>query len=171
VDLRRTALPSSGVRELRIHAGVRRTIVALPEGECVHVAVHYTVHPFLGQLAALLDGRQNRPFSAAVVFGRMYGGSVRTANTSPVPGPTLSIDVSSMGGSLYVRDYPDSVNPNFEPDWPGYRVALEPRPSTNHISRRRAKALIRAWRVRYRRESQSRRFVDAHLAGPCGAPR
>ena len=39
VDLRHTPLPASGTIPLRIEAGVRRTLIALPHDRCVHVAV------------------------------------------------------------------------------------------------------------------------------------
>ena len=39
VDLRRTALPASGTIPLKIDAGVRRTLIALPHDRCVHVTV------------------------------------------------------------------------------------------------------------------------------------
>ena len=57
IDLRQTRLRSAGTVTLRIHAGLRRTIVALPSDKCVRVRVHYNVHTFTGQLAALVSGR------------------------------------------------------------------------------------------------------------------
>jgi len=172
IDLRNTALPGSGVIPLRINAGVRRTIVALPHSRCVRVEVHYTVKPFLGRFAALLDGREDRPFSALVLFGaQTQGGSVSVRSQGGGAGPLLRIDARSMGGALFVRDYPDGVNPDLEPNWPGYPVTVEPRPATTHMSRRLATHLIRAWLVRRRSEIRSRRFVGAEMAGPCGAAR
>ncbi|MGH2892670.1 MAG: PspC domain-containing protein, partial [Solirubrobacteraceae bacterium] len=125
VDLRRTTLPARGTVPLRIEAGLRRTIVALPSARCVRVVVHYDVNPFAVRLAALFTGRSG-VFSDAVVFGRLYARSSDTVTpTAPLPGPVLDIDFSSQGGSLFVRDYPNSVDPTIRPDWPGFQVHLE----------------------------------------------
>ena len=133
IDLRHTQLPSSGVVPLEIHAGLRRTIVALPTGRCVNVVVHYDVHTFTGQLAALLTGRNSPPFPDLVLFGRLYGGDFVNnphgiAIHGSADGPTLDVNFSSQGGSLYVRDYPQNVIPSDEPNWPGFVVHPEPRP-------------------------------------------
>lgn len=171
VDLRHTTFPASGTTTLNIHAGVRRTIVALPQFTCVHVEVDYTVDPLLGRVAALLDGRPDRPLPASVVFGNESDAPHSyLANPGGAPGPTLKVNITSMGGPVYVRDYPDDVDPNLEPNWPGFRVFPEPRPSTRHLKRRLSRMEIRAWSVRHRREIASRQFVSAHMYGPCGAP-
>jgi phage shock protein PspC (stress-responsive transcriptional regulator) len=171
VDLRRTPLPASGTVPLRIEGGLRRTIVALPSARCVHVIVHYDVNPFPVRLTALLTGRRNPIFSDAVVFGRLYA---RPSDTviPPVtrPGPWLDITFSSQGGSLYVRDYPDHVDPDQRPDWPGYQVNLEPRPDIQGTPRKAAQRLIRNWRARLAAEQANARVIDSLMPGPCGAP-
>ncbi len=136
IDLRKTSFPTGGTIPLTIRAGIRRTIVALPHDTCVHVVVHDQVHPFAAQLAALLDGHSTPPFSALVLFGRIYGANSGvspdlTAATpaTAVTGPTLDINFSSQGGSLYVRDYPDQQAPGYEPDWPGFAVHIDPKPT------------------------------------------
>jgi hypothetical protein len=171
VDLRHTSFPASGTVTLSIHAGVRRTIVALPQFTCVHVEVDYDVDPLLGRVAALLDGRPDRPLPASVVFGyESDAPHSYLADPGGAPGPTLKVDVTSMGGPVYVRDYPDGVAPNLEPRWPGFRVFPEPRPSTRHLKRRVARMESRAWSLRHRREVASEQFVSARMYGPCGAP-
>lgn len=168
IDLRRTALPASGVVPLRIEAGVRRTIVALPANRCVHVVVDYHVHLFAVRLAALLSGRTSPTFSNLVLFGRLFPGTSGVASGSgSAPGPRLVIEFASQGGSLYVRDYPAGVDPDVEPDWPGYPVHPEPRPDTRGVPRRAAQALLRNWRARLAVEEQSARRIDALMPGPC----
>ena len=168
VDLRHTALPASGVVPVHVQGGIRRTIVALPPDRCVRVQLSYHVRPLLAQLGAQLRGHE--PFEGVVVYGRVlvprsgvatYGGSA--------PGPVLKIDFTSAGGSLYVRDYSDSVNPDLAPDWPGYPVYPEARPSTRGLSKHQARYEIESWQVRHAAEVRSQRFVTAMMPGPCEA--
>ena len=84
IDLRRTPLPTSGTVPLRIDAGVRRTIVALPASRCVRVVVHYDVDPFAVRMTALLTGRTRPIFSNLVAFGRLYGSSDGVLAQPPV---------------------------------------------------------------------------------------
>jgi phage shock protein PspC (stress-responsive transcriptional regulator) len=171
VDLRHTALPTSGAASLRIEAGVRRTIVALPHDRCVKVHVRSHVVPFAARMAARLSGRGSRPFSDIVIFGASrYGVSRRTGTgTAGAHGPILTIDFRSQGASLYVRDYPDGVDPDLRPDWPGYPVFLEPRPDTTGTPRRAARRLVRNWHARRRAQLRSKRRMHALLPGPCAA--
>jgi phage shock protein PspC (stress-responsive transcriptional regulator) len=169
VDLRHTALPASGTVALHVQGGMRRTIVALPDDRCVHVVLNYDVRPFVAQVAAQLTGQL--PFSQIVVFGNLIArrsGAIDYDGGS-TPGPVLRIDFTSAGGSLYVRDYPNSIDPELRPDWPGYRVFPEPRPNTTGVRKRAASALIRSWRVRHAEQLSSQRLVDALMPGPCAA--
>ena len=167
IDLRRTSLPASGVVALRIEGGVRRTIVALPTDRCVHVELRYQVHPLLAQAAAQLTGVL--PFSGVEMFGRVVNPGPLTSRFPEglAAGPWLNIDFSSMGGSLYVRDYPNGLDPDARPSWPGYPVFPEPRPNTSGVPRRAARRLIAAWRVRHAEQVRSKRLVDALMPGPC----
>jgi hypothetical protein len=171
IDLRHTALPAAGVVELRIRAGVRRTIVALPHRRCVPVDVAYDLQPFAARAASLVLDRTTPLSSWVKVFDdSRYGsrGRVAAAIAAGRAGAaTLHVDFASAGGSLYVRDYPDTTDPEAEPDWPGYPVAVEPRPSTQGVTRREARHLLRAWRARRAEQERSRRFVDRTLPGPC----
>jgi phage shock protein PspC (stress-responsive transcriptional regulator) len=167
VDLRHTALPTSGTVALRVQGGVRRTIVALPEDRCVHLLLSYDVRPFVTQVAAQLTGQV--PFSRMVVFGTVLAQRSATIAwaAGPAAGPTLRIDFISAGGSLYVRDYPAAVDPELEPNWPGFRVFPEARPGTRGIRKGPARAMIAAWRVRQAREVASERLINPLMPGPC----
>jgi phage shock protein PspC (stress-responsive transcriptional regulator) len=169
IDLRGTSFPATSTVSLRIRAGVKRTIVALPAGECVHVNLHYHVDPFLVGLGALLTGRSTLPYSAVDVFGRLYTPRTGTViDQGPGAYPTLKINFASQGGSLYVRDYPNTVNPNIEPDWPGYIGEPEARPNLHGEPRKIWPIMLRAWRGRLRTEIASDRTVDELMPGPCG---
>jgi phage shock protein PspC (stress-responsive transcriptional regulator) len=171
VDLRGTALPASGEVPLRIDAGIRRTIVALPHDRCVHVDVRYHVVPFAARVATTLTGRSDSPFSEVTVFGaQRYGRDGQTGGSARGAGPTLVVDFRSAGGSLYVRDYPVRVDPSSQVDWPGYSVTAEPRPDTTGVPKRAARRLVRAWRVRRRAQLLDAARVDRLRGGPCAAP-
>ncbi|HWI75411.1 MAG TPA: PspC domain-containing protein, partial [Baekduia sp.] len=119
VDLRHTALPARGRVPLKVEGGVRRTIVALPHDRCVSVSVRYHVRSFAARAATVLLGRSDTVFDDVVVFGHTgYGHRGTVSGGDPSGGPELTIDFTSAGGSLYVRDYPDAVDPTSEPDWP-----------------------------------------------------
>ena len=171
VDLRHTALPATGTVPLPIAAGVRRTIVALPSQQCVRVIVHYDVNSFAVSLGSLLTGHHRVVFSDAVIFGRIY--TVPKDTVIPAsyrPGPFLDIHFSSQGGSLYVRDYPDSVDPAVEPNWHGFQVHPEPRPNVRGTPKKAAARLLRNWRARLAQEQADARAVNALLPGPCVPP-
>jgi hypothetical protein len=175
IDLRHTKMPAAGVVNLRIHAGLRRTIVALPTESCVRTVVQYDVHTFTGQLAALLSGRSLPPFAEVVLFGRQRGAYVQTnphgyaASRADVQGPVLNIEFTSQGGGLYVRDYPDRVSPNDKPNWPGFVVTPEPRPNLRGEPKKVAKMMVRSWKRRRQREIASQRYVNSRIQGPCVA--
>jgi phage shock protein PspC (stress-responsive transcriptional regulator) len=172
VDLRHTPLPRSGEVRLQLHTGLRRTIVALPHQACVHVFVDYHVNPFPLRMASLLTGRGDHAFADLFLFGRVNGGQTREIGKGQGDrhGPVLLIDDHSEGGSLYVRDYPDSVDPDIEPDWPGYPVGLEPRPNTTGVTNAGARHEILAWRARLRHDRAEAARVNDLRPGPCVAP-
>jgi phage shock protein PspC (stress-responsive transcriptional regulator) len=174
-DLRNTAFPAGGTVTLRIDAGLRRTIVALPSNRCVHVEVNYDVVPFAARLAATVTGR-DEPFSGVTLFGDTQSsqdgeaGNIPATTAGRTPGsPVLDIDFHSAGGSLYVRDYPDYLDPQSTPDWPGYAVTLEPRPDTAGETPAAARQMIDAWLLRRRVQSASAAALARLLPGPCGA--
>jgi hypothetical protein len=151
IDLRHTRLPASGTVPLTVDAGLRRTIVALPSGQCVHVSVKYDINTFTSRLAALVSARASLPMSAVVMFGRVYGASGTNhprgsaSNTGTRPGPTLAINFNSQGGGLFVRDYPASVNPDLDPNWPGFIVHVEPPPILRDEPKKLRPIIERAW--------------------------
>jgi phage shock protein PspC (stress-responsive transcriptional regulator) len=166
VDLRHTSLPATGTLNVRVQGGVRRTIVALPSDRCMQVELTYSVRPFWSEVASLVAG--HLPATGVVVFGEYLPG--RSGNrrlTSPVPGPVLKLHLTSAGGSLYVRDYPDTVDPDVEPGWPGYAVHPEPPPNVRGLSKRGARIEVRAWRVRHAAEVRAQRLVSQAIPGPC----
>jgi hypothetical protein len=168
VDLRRTTMPTTGTLDVRVQGGVRRTIVALPDDRCVHVELHYAVNPFWAQVASQFVGHE--PTSEIVGFGAYLPPRRGTAdNASPVPGPVLKLDFTSAGGGLYVRDYPVSVDPETEPNWPGFLGAPELRPNVRGLPRRLANYELSAWRVRHAAEVRSDRLVRSLIGGPCAA--
>jgi phage shock protein PspC (stress-responsive transcriptional regulator) len=168
LDLRHTALPATGTLNVQVQGGVRRTIVALPHDRCVHVELTYSVQPFWSQVASLVAG--HGPTPGVVVFGDHLPGRSGTRDlTSPAPGPVLKLHLSSAGGSLYVRDYPETVDPGDVPDWPGYPNAPELRPNIRGLSKRQARFELGSWRARHAAEVSSQRFVTQNMAGPCAA--
>jgi len=172
VDLRRTAIPAGAPASLRIRAGVRRTIVALPHDRCVHVRLRYDQTSFVAGLAAAIADRSG-PVSDVTVFGRILSADSGTGGNAAArgTGPTVNIDFRSAGGSLVVRDYPEDVDPDLVPDWPGYRVWPEERPPTAGTPRRAARGLVRHWRTRRRAQDRSARRIKALLPGPCATAR
>jgi phage shock protein PspC (stress-responsive transcriptional regulator) len=168
VDLRRTELPVTGTLNVRVQGGVRRTIVALPHDRCVHVELNYSVRPFWSEVASLVAGRA--PAAGVRVFGTgLWDRSGKRDLSSPIPGPVLKLNLTSAGGSLYVRDYPDSVDPDADPDWPGYPVYVEPSPKLHGVSKPLARYELRSWRARHAAEVRSQRFVAQNMGGPCTA--
>lgn len=169
VDLRRTALPRSGRIPLRIDAGVRRTLVALPHHRCVHVEVRRHPVPLVLRLARAGLAPGGGSLGSATPEALLFG---EPAGSGPAPGqrrrgPTLVIDFRSDGGRLVVRDYPDAVDPSERPDWPGYRVSPEGRPDTTGVPRRAARRLIRSWRARRPAQLRSQKRIARLLPGPC----
>jgi phage shock protein PspC (stress-responsive transcriptional regulator) len=176
IDLRRTPVPASGNTTVRIDAGLRRTIVALPANECVRVRVNYDIHLFPAHLAALLTGRAMTEFHDVMLFGRPFGygvnlgtrGSTTNRGTSS-RGPWLTIDFTSQGGGLYVRDYPNNVSPEVTPQWPGFAVTLEPAPNLHGESKKVQKQMLRDWHLRLQRDRANQQFVNSRMSGPCAA--
>lgn len=168
VDLRHTQLPASGTLNVRVQGGVRRTIVALPQDRCVHLDLTYAIHPFWSQMASLVAG--HGPASGVVVFGNFLPDrSGHAEDDSPPSGPVLNLHLSSAGGSLYVRDYPDTVDPDDQPYWPGFQVAPERRPDVHGLSKRQARYELASWRKRHAAEVREREFVAFNMPSPCSS--
>jgi phage shock protein PspC (stress-responsive transcriptional regulator) len=167
LDLRKTALPTRGVIDLRIRGGVRRTLVALPHDRCVHVEVAQHVVPFATRAAAVALGRSYSSTPGAVVFGQLRHDDVVLDPVPEAPGPTLRIEYSSEGGGLVVRDFPDDVDPGAQPNWPGYYVYPEQEPDTTGMTRAVARQVLRDWRARHAGQLRSARAIEDAMGGPC----
>jgi phage shock protein PspC (stress-responsive transcriptional regulator) len=165
LDLRRTALPVSGGIPLRIEAGVRRTLIALPHDRCVHVSVNQRDQPLALDFARALVGDVSQGQPSPQIFGEWRTPHYSTPRERS--GPVLEIDYVSMGGQLVVRDYPDDVEPIYEPDWPGYQVYVEERPATVGLPRKEAKRMLREWRARRDAQERDKRRIDKLMGGPC----
>lgn len=174
IDLRRVRWPASGTVTMHVAAGIRRTIVALPNRTCVHVQVAYRVRPFASELASLLDSHVDGAFEPLVLFGRITppaaGRTVLVDSTGANSGPTLKIDFASQGGGLYVRNYPVSVDPDTEPNWPGFAVPIDPRPVPGYgLTHKQYTHELHYWRHRVAQERMWRAALDAQLPGPCAS--
>jgi phage shock protein PspC (stress-responsive transcriptional regulator) len=169
VDLRHTELPSSGTIPLRIDAGVRRTLVALPHDRCVRVQVLLGDVPLALRAGAALFSQSSVSTPDTVIFGKRRGGQRTIDTRSRHAGPTLRIEFASAGGELVVRDYPDDVDPNVNPDWPGYPVYLEQRPDTTGTPKKAAAYLVREWRARRKLQLRSKQRLARLMPGPCAA--
>jgi phage shock protein PspC (stress-responsive transcriptional regulator) len=156
IDLRQYDWAGGDPTPLKISGGVGRTIVALPKHRCVAVRVHYKTHD--GLLHGIADalGAEGTEAPGLTVFGRIFaGGQGLVAPPAPAGVPTLSIDYSSQGGELVVRDFPNSIDPREWSSWPGVPyigVAHSPGFSQREI----------------RRQQKINRQIKHELPGPCG---
>jgi phage shock protein PspC (stress-responsive transcriptional regulator) len=168
VDLRRTALPATGTIPLRIEAGPRRTLVALPHDRCVHVVVNQHGEPPALHLAGPFIRHYGQ--EAPRIFGSGRPPRFKTFRNTP-KAPVVEIDFITVGGSLVVRDYPDTVDPTSRPDWPGYPVFLEPRPETTGVARAEALTMLREWHARRKVQERDKKRIDRLMGGPCSPKR
>jgi phage shock protein PspC (stress-responsive transcriptional regulator) len=168
IDLRRTALPAAGSVRLRIDAGVRRTIVALPHTRCVVPHVRLERHGFARCAIEALtrSWSWDGPGGALSLFGEPTWGDA-FARSGTGHGLRLDIDVRTAGGPVVVRDWPDDVDPASDVNWPGYRGGIEPRPDTAGLSRGEARRMLRAWRARRDDAARRQRTVARLIGGPC----
>jgi phage shock protein PspC (stress-responsive transcriptional regulator) len=118
IDLRDTDLPASGTVRLDLTTGLGDTVVALPHDRCVRVVVDRRApsRAWRRTLAILGSDADREPVD---LFGVWHGGF---AESRHVPagshGLTLRISFASVRGGLTVRDYPASVDPLNDRDWP-----------------------------------------------------
>jgi phage shock protein PspC (stress-responsive transcriptional regulator) len=160
VDLRHYDWTDGATVPLRISAGLGRSVVALPTNRCVAVRVHYDTHA--GLLHGLADalGVDSDDSAGANVFGQSVGvGQGEVAPTVHGRIPTVSIDFSSQGGELYVRDYPDGINPPDNPGWPGVAPSA-PELEVSGLTASEA-----------RRDRRFYRKIERRLPGPCSTAR
>ena len=93
VDLRKTQLPTSGTIPLRIDAGVRRTLVALPHDRCVHVQVILSDAPLAIRAGLALLGEASRSTPDSTVFGDWGTGVTDGGDARQAPGPDAAAGV------------------------------------------------------------------------------
>jgi phage shock protein PspC (stress-responsive transcriptional regulator) len=171
VDLRGTRLPS-GEDTITIHGGLRRTTLALPHDRCLAVDVDYHVHPFAARAASVLTGDAD-PYESVTAFGTEHfghAGRIVWPDRDVHARTTLHVRFDSSGGSLLLRDYPDDVDPQANPDWPGFPYAVEARPGVVGLDREERAREIADWRVRVRQERRQAAHAKRFIDGPCVTP-
>ena len=98
LDLRRTALPEAGRIPLRIEAGVRRTLIALPHDRCVHVVVRQREGPAALRVGAAFLGEAELGTPETRVFGRLESEDRGRADRADTRGRLL-VDGRRAGGA------------------------------------------------------------------------
>lgn len=126
VDLRGLEARAGTTIPLRLDTGISRTVVALPTDRCFNVEVTYeTGSRVLESARGLLDrvrGWMVAPSASSNVY--LYGeqqaakSGTWTRPSRDRGAPTLKVDFRSVGGELWLRDYPVGVGPLYEPGWP-----------------------------------------------------
>lgn len=125
VDLRGLRAARDTVVPIKLDTGLGRTVVALPDERCFNVEVTYATAPGWQPMRDLVQSARTQTRTVgsqplAVFYGEVQsGGAGRFTRRSDDPrAPTLRIESTSVGGELWVRDYPIGVGPLFQPDWP-----------------------------------------------------
>ena len=124
VDLRQLRAAPGATIPLKLQTGFGRTVVALPRDRCFDVEVRYAAGvggwESVRSLAESVRLRSPvRALPLVVLFGEQQpGGSGSWSREAARPrAPTLRIDYSTVGGDLWVRDYPPGVGPLADPWW------------------------------------------------------
>ncbi len=158
VDLRQLEADPDQEVALRLETGVGRTVVALPRDRCFNLDVRYrTDTPGLNFVRGLARRWEEGAGGTSVsLYGTRHpGGSGRWLRASNDPrAPIVKIDFTSVDGELWVRDYPASVGPLYDSDWP---MSVQPPPP---LGPRKS----RIWRQQLKRFD---RRVAALTAGAC----
>jgi phage shock protein PspC (stress-responsive transcriptional regulator) len=177
VDLRRfRAAPDERVA-LRLETGIGRTVVALPRDRCFDLDVTYRSGragaDAAGDVLSFLDWRWSSfAESQPIVFYGQHQVASRgqwTRASDDPHAPTLAIDFTSVGGELWVRDYPDSTGPLYEPYWP-HNVQPPLRPDARRWGWRkevRRPAVQRRWREWRKQVMRFEQRRAALVAGAC----
>ena len=154
IDLRRTAIPRAA-RPLRIDAGVRRTIVALPHDRCVNVDVDYHVVPFAARVAV----DRHRP--RATARSRRSSSSATGASGAPAASATApraatgrrcASTSSPPAAASTCATIPTASIPRPSPTGPAIRSIPSRGPTSPARRRRRPGGCSRNWRVRHREQ-------------------
>ncbi|MDW5593790.1 PspC domain-containing protein, partial [Conexibacter stalactiti] len=123
VDLRELRVAPGAIVPLKLDTGVGRTVVALPHDRCFDVELTYATEGdgwrVVRSFADALGIGGSVGGNGAILYGGWVGGSGRWTRRSDDPrAPTLRIDYSTLGGELWLRDYPPGVGPLATPWWP-----------------------------------------------------
>jgi hypothetical protein len=128
VDLRDLRLVRTSVIQLKVTSGLGDTIVALPKSPPFNIEVDYATATTGWGTARLLIGsipvRSYRRDPLVVLFGKpQRSRSGRSNWRSPDQNaPTLRVTFTSLGGSLWLGEYPFAVAPLSQPDTYGHKA-------------------------------------------------
>jgi phage shock protein PspC (stress-responsive transcriptional regulator) len=123
VDLRELRAAPGAVVPLKLRTGFGRTVVALPRDRCFAVEVRYRSDSGWESIRSLaLSVRERsrvRSVPSVVLFGvpRLDGNGTWRRDVGRAHVPTLRVDYSTVGGDLWLRDYPPGVGPLADPWW------------------------------------------------------
>ena len=166
LDLRRTALPESGRIPLRIEAGVRRTLIALPHDRCVHVTVNQRDEPGGAGRRPLAGGRARTPGSRPQIFGEWQPPEYATPRRRPGRS-SRSTSPRWAASSSCATIRTTSTRPT-SPTGPGYQVFVEERPdTTGPAAQGGRRGWLRDWRERVKAQERDKRRIDKLMGGPC----
>ncbi|MDO8188643.1 PspC domain-containing protein [Conexibacter sp. JD483] len=143
VDLRELRAAPGEVVPLKLETGFGRTVVALPRDRCFAVEVRYEAGVggwdsvrSLAQSVRLRSPVRSRP--AVVLFGDPRFGRSGAWRRAVVRRhvPLLRVDYRTVGGDLWLRDYPSGVGPLADPWWSDVAGGGDPCASTPTLHRR-----------------------------------
>lgn len=125
VDLRGLRAPRDAVVPLKLDTGLGRTVVALPPDRCFDVEVDYATgtvgwDAVRSAVERVRSRSTFRPAPLVLLYGRPQpgrSGSWRRRSDDP-HAPTLRVSYTSLGGELWLRDYPNGIGPLYQVDWP-----------------------------------------------------
>ncbi len=150
VDLRRLSLEPSQAVTVKLETGFGRTVVALPRDRCIDVEVRYDAGvggwESVRSLAASVRWRTPlRSTPMVVLFGdaRLGGSGAWRRGVTRRRVPIVNVEYSTVGGDLWLRDYPPGVGPLADPWWSDVQgqdpCARPPAPARRAPARRSAR--------------------------------
>ncbi len=136
IDLRQFDADAGTTTTIRAHAELRELVVALPRTRCFNLVVDYRVDQHwlgraldaasvdgddvLGKAALMLGTRPSAQRAGLTAYGvdlpRSAGRYERAVADRSAP--TLHLGLTSRRSRIVVRDFPQSVGPLGQPDWP-----------------------------------------------------
>lgn len=178
VDLRGFRAAAGSAVPLRLDTGTGRTVVALPRDRCFNLDVRYkTDTPGWDTFTPTAPWSEPRdgPTAPSVFYGRGVSTPEGrwTRPSSDRSAPTLRIDFTSVDGSLWIRDYPDTTGPLYEPDWPE-QLSAPVSPGELRLAWResnRKPSVQRRWKAWRKQVRRFKRAQRARRRGACAIPR